>query len=356
MAGDDARRLARSRALPRHVLAPFPRRVDARRLGVRRRGRLLVPARAERRHAQHRRQADRPGRARVGRDRVGHRRRGRRGRDPARGQGRDGVAVLRRAARRGARRGARRRRRRGRARQGVQAGAGRVGRARCRRRAVRRSCDAPSARRRSGKIQGTCRRWRIPKRWRRSRPLPELDGQIALVTGGGRGIGANIARELRSAGAASRSRRARATSSSRSRSRSTRSRWSPTSPIAIRRLDASRGGVEPRAGRHPLRERGRRVARRARLGSRPGRMVADVRGERARRLPVLSRGDPGDARRAVAAASSSPAAAPPTFPARRTPPTRRRRPRCGGSAKCSRSSSRDDPGLHLLAGPRAHAR
>jgi 3-oxoacyl-[acyl-carrier protein] reductase len=31
--------------------------------------------------------------------------------------------------------------------------------------------------------------------------LPELDGQIALVTGGGRGIGANIARELASAGA-----------------------------------------------------------------------------------------------------------------------------------------------------------
>jgi len=31
--------------------------------------------------------------------------------------------------------------------------------------------------------------------------LPELDGQIALVTGGGRGIGANIARELKAAGA-----------------------------------------------------------------------------------------------------------------------------------------------------------
>jgi 3-oxoacyl-[acyl-carrier protein] reductase len=31
--------------------------------------------------------------------------------------------------------------------------------------------------------------------------LPELDGQIALVTGGGRGIGANIARELITAGA-----------------------------------------------------------------------------------------------------------------------------------------------------------
>jgi NAD(P)-dependent dehydrogenase (short-subunit alcohol dehydrogenase family) len=31
--------------------------------------------------------------------------------------------------------------------------------------------------------------------------LPELDGQVALVTGGGRGIGANIARELVAAGA-----------------------------------------------------------------------------------------------------------------------------------------------------------
>ncbi len=31
--------------------------------------------------------------------------------------------------------------------------------------------------------------------------MPELDGQVALVTGGGRGIGANIARELVAAGA-----------------------------------------------------------------------------------------------------------------------------------------------------------
>src|SRR5215218_9537374 len=30
--------------------------------------------------------------------------------------------------------------------------------------------------------------------------MPELDGQIALVTGGGRGIGANVARKLTAAG------------------------------------------------------------------------------------------------------------------------------------------------------------
>ena len=31
-------------------------------------------------------------------------------------------------------------------------------------------------------------------------PSSELEGQVALVTGGGRGIGANVARELASAG------------------------------------------------------------------------------------------------------------------------------------------------------------
>ncbi len=54
-------------AVPRVVLAPLPRRVDARRLGARRRRRLLVPVRPLRRHAQRRRQADRADRDRVGR-------------------------------------------------------------------------------------------------------------------------------------------------------------------------------------------------------------------------------------------------------------------------------------------------
>ena len=53
----------------RGVLVAAARDLGARRLGVGRRGRLLVPARPLGRHAQHRRQADRAGRVRVGRGR-----------------------------------------------------------------------------------------------------------------------------------------------------------------------------------------------------------------------------------------------------------------------------------------------
>ena len=95
VAGHDARDLARQQALPRDVLAALSRRLDARRLGVDRRGRLLVPARPLRRHAQHRGQADRAGRARVGGDLVRHRGRGGGSRRAACGEGRGGVDLLR---------------------------------------------------------------------------------------------------------------------------------------------------------------------------------------------------------------------------------------------------------------------
>ena len=81
------------------LLAPLPGRLDARRLGLDRRRRRLVPARPLRRHAQRRRQAHRPGRVRVGAGRRPRRRRGLRRRRAARGQGR-GRLVLLRAARR----------------------------------------------------------------------------------------------------------------------------------------------------------------------------------------------------------------------------------------------------------------
>ena len=103
--GDDARVLARSRALPRDVLEPVSGRLDARRLGVGGRGRLLVPPRPVRRHAQHRGEADRPGGAGVGGGRAPVRAGGGGGRHPARGQRRSGMDLLHRGA------GSRRRRR-----------------------------------------------------------------------------------------------------------------------------------------------------------------------------------------------------------------------------------------------------
>ena len=80
VARHDARHLGRPRALPRHLLAALPRRLDARRLGLDRRRRRLVPARPLRRHPQRRRQAHRPGRVRVGPGRRPGRGRGLRGR------------------------------------------------------------------------------------------------------------------------------------------------------------------------------------------------------------------------------------------------------------------------------------
>ena len=171
---DDARVLGRPRALPGDVLAPLPGHLDARRLGVRRRRRLLVPARPLRRHAEHRRQAHRAGRDRVGRGRPSGRDRGCSRRRPARGQGRGRVGLLR--ARTG-QVGARPRRwptwsppiwaRHSRP-------TGSSSCPRCRKPARPRSSGGPSGRPRSGPIPATSRRSRTP---RRSRTIAAALGQ-----------------------------------------------------------------------------------------------------------------------------------------------------------------------------------
>ena len=148
VAGHDAGALGRPRALHRDVLVALPGGVDARRLGVGRRGRLLVPARAQRRHAQRRGQADRARGARVGRRRAPGCRRGGRDRGPSRREGRGAVAlcVLNPGAR-STRRRSQTPWRTSSARHSSRRES--CSYRRCRRRGARRSCVAPSGRPRS---------------------------------------------------------------------------------------------------------------------------------------------------------------------------------------------------------------
>ena len=342
--GHDARLLARPRALPRDLLEPDPGRLGARRLGLGRRRRLLVPARPLRRHAQHRRQADRAGRARVGRGRAPGGARGGGDRRAARGEGRDGVDLLLPAARAravGRARGRDRRDGRLRARQGVRSWQDRVRGRRSRRPARRRSCAAPCGRPRSASTPATSRRSRTRRPSTRSRPrLAERPrpGRIALVTGGGRGIGANVARALAEDGwsvvVAARTRdqveAVAAEIGGRALELDVASRASVERAVA----DAGDG----RAARRERRDHGR--ARRE-LGGRPGRLVARLRGERARRVPLRPcRRFPGCSSAAPGGSSTS-RAAPPTCPCSRaaTARTARARRRSTATASCSHASS-----------------
>ena len=260
----------------------IPGRLGARRLGLGRRGRLLVPARALRRHAQHRRQADRAGRARVGGGRAPGRARGGRGRRPARGEGRGRVDLLLPAARATSRRTSSRARSRRRSpRELGKAFAPGTGPVRRRAaedalgedRAARRPRDA-----RSAPTPATSRRSRTPSPSRRSRA--QLAERIALVTGGGRGIGANVARELAEDGwsvvVAARTREQVEAVAEEIGGRALE--LDVASPRVGRAR--GRGGRRRRAARQ---QRGHRGAARGDVGDRSRRLVARVRGERARR-------------------------------------------------------------------------
>ena len=222
VARHDARHLGRPRALPRHLLAALPRRLDARRLGVDRRRRRLVPARALRRHAEHRRQAHRPGRVRIGAGRRSGGCRGVRGRRAARGQGRGRLVLLRAAGRAAsparscapacasaARRSSARRSRPPRC----------ASPRRCRRRAAPRSCAAQCGRRCSETTPATSRHWRTRARSRRcARPAS--------------GARASIRRSRPSGEASSRATRSRAGPKPGTTPRTTRPRRRPRAGTA----------------------------------------------------------------------------------------------------------------------------
>ena len=99
LAGHDPRPLQGPRAVHRDVLEPVAERLGARRLGLDRRGRRVVPARAQRRHDQAGRQAARAGRGGVRPGVAPRGRGGSRRRHTRRGEGR-GAVGLRGAGRR----------------------------------------------------------------------------------------------------------------------------------------------------------------------------------------------------------------------------------------------------------------
>ena len=125
--------------------------------------------------------------------------------------------------------------------------------------------------------------------------MPLSSTAVALVTGGGRGIGANIARELARAGL-------RVAVSARTRGQ-VEAVAQEIGGLAIE-ADVSQQEDVERDGRARSGARPDRPARRERRASRPSearawevpsrRLVARVRGERARRLPLLpARSIPG---------------------------------------------------------------
>ena len=94
-----------------------------------------------------------------------------------------------------------------------------------------------------------------PRGWRRSQMPSELEGQAALVTGGGRGVGANVARSQHAPGCGSRSRPAARIRSRKRRARSAGSPSSRTSPASGGRRDGREGRARARPGRPARGER-----------------------------------------------------------------------------------------------------
>ena len=160
----------------------------------------------------------------------------------------------------------------------------------CRRREAPRSCGVRCGRRRSGPTRATCRHSRTPRPWRRS-PMPS-ESRTALVTGGGRGIGAGIARALAEDGWS-------VVVGARSRDQIEE----VAQEIGGRAVEldvADRESVERAVAEAGMSICSWRTRVSAARGSPPGRpslrIAARPRGQRPGRPSVVPSGDPGDAR------------------------------------------------------------
>ena len=156
---------------------------------------------------------------------------------------------------------------------------------------VRRAVRARRARRGSPE---TSRRSRTPSHWRRSHvPSDPLDG-VALVTGGGRGIGASIARELTKAGM-----RVAVTARTREQAEAVAAEidglalTGDVSRIRRRRGVGGANGERARPDRPPRRQRGHRQPGRSDVGGLGRGLVAGARSQRARRAPLVPPVIPG---------------------------------------------------------------
>ena len=215
------------------------------------------------------------------------------------------------------------------------------GSARCRRRAARRSCVARSGRSALG--QGS-RRSVVPREPRSAGgdrgPCHSLTGSVAFITGGGRGIGANIARELARGGHA---RRGRARSLDQLEAVALETGGLALTDVLsrdIRRVDGARGRSRARPDRPARRERRHRGPREP-LASDPDEwwrtFEVNVRGVylcyRAVAPPGCSREAAGRIVIIGSGAAYLPGLVSP-------PPTRRRRPLCGPLRRSARAAAR----------------
>ena len=174
------------------------------------------------------------------------------------------------------------------------------------------------------------------------RAMTDLDGRVAIVTGGARGLGEAYVRALHAAGAARRRRRPpRRDGRARSPASSATARCSPTStsPTRSTGMPPSRATIERVRRRRRARQQRRHRQCGADRALHPREVERRDRRQPHRRLPRLPRGRAADEGAGRAARSSTSRRSRGCGEARACTATPRRSSACAGSRRGSRSSS-----------------